>query len=428
MSGGRMARLRAAAHEAFLDVVYRRAAGHRKRAWRTLFIAVAGSAGKTTTKDLIAAALGCRSYGSKSPASHNSGRIVARTVLAVRPEHDFHVQELGASGPGTLDRGIALVRPKVAVITNIGSDHRKAFRTLEAAAAEKEKVVAAVRPSGLAVLNADDPLVMAMAARCRSRVVTYGLGPGATLRAEEVTARWPDRLRFVVVRGEERVPVQTRLCGEHWVHAVLAALATAVGLDVPLRAAVEAIGEVEPWAGRLSPVEVGGVTFIRDDFKATLWSVGPALRFLAEARASRKVAVIGTLSDYSPRASAVYTSVAREALDAADEVVFVGPQAPRSGGARNHPRSQALHEFVSLRDASDHLARSLRPGDLVLLKGSHRADHLVRLMLARRERIACWRRDCRWMKPCDRCLFLRVPEVPMLRLPSRLVRPEATGG
>jgi UDP-N-acetylmuramyl pentapeptide synthase len=224
------------------------------------------------------------------------------------------------------------------------------------------------------------------------------------------------------------VPVQTRLCGEHWVHAVLAALATAVGLDVPLQAAVEAVAEVEPWAGRLSRVEVGGVTFIRDDFKAPLWSVGPALRFLAEARAPRKVAVIGTISDYGPRASAVYTSVAREALDSADEVVFVGPQAPRAVGARNHPRGEALHQFVSPRDASDYLARSLRPGDLVLLKGSHRADHLVRLVLARQERIACWRRGCRRMKPCDQCLFLRVPELPMLGISARPVRPEATGG
>jgi UDP-N-acetylmuramyl pentapeptide synthase len=85
---------------------------------------------------------------------------------------------------------------------------------------------------------------------------------------------------------------------------VLAALATAVGLDVPLRAAAEAVGEVEPWAGRLSPVELGGVTFIRDDFKASLWSVRPALQFLSAARAPRKVVVIGTISDYSPRASA----------------------------------------------------------------------------------------------------------------------------
>lgn len=428
MSGARMARLRAAAREALMDATYRRAVRHRKQAWRTLFIAVTGSGGKTTTKDLIAAALGCRSYGSKSPASHNAGRIVARTVLAVRPEHDFHVQELGAYGPGTLDRMIALVRPKVAVITNIGSDHRKAFRTLETAAAEKGKVVAAVPPSGLTVLNADDPLVMAMAIRCRSRIISYGLAEGAGLRAEDVSARWPDRLRFVVVHGEERIPVRTRLCGEHWVHAVLAALATAVGLDVPLRAAVEAVAEVEPWAGRLSPEELGGITFIRDDFKAPLWSVGPALRFLAEARASRKVAVIGTISDYGPRASTVYTAVAREALDAADEVVFVGPQAPRSSGGRGHPRGSALHAFVSLREASDHLERTLRPGDLVLLKGSHRADHLVRLVLSRRERIACWRRGCRRMKPCDQCILLRVPELPGFRLSSRRAAPEANGG
>jgi UDP-N-acetylmuramoyl-tripeptide--D-alanyl-D-alanine ligase len=91
-----MTRFRTAARDAFVDATYRLAARHRKQAWRTLFIAVTGSAGKTTTKDLVAAALACRSYGFKSPASHNAGRIVAGTILKVRPEHDFHVQELGA--------------------------------------------------------------------------------------------------------------------------------------------------------------------------------------------------------------------------------------------------------------------------------------------------------------------------------------------
>jgi UDP-N-acetylmuramyl pentapeptide synthase len=388
-----------------------RAERHRRRVPGVTFIAVTGSAGKTTTKDLVAAVLSSRQVGSKSPGTHNSAHWVSHTVLGARRGDGFCVHELGATGPGSLDDPIALVRPRVAVVTNVGGDHRSAFRTLEATATEKAKVVTAVPRHGLAVLNADDPRVLAMAGSCRGRVLTYGLRPDADVRAESVRSSWPDRLTFTVIHGEQRVAVHTRFCGVHWIHACLAAITTGVGLGVPLPVAAAALAAVEPLPGRYQPVEAAGVTFIRDEFKASLWSVAPALEFLRDARAPRKVAVFGTISDYSGRASQVYASVARQALEAADEVLFVGPQALRAAGARTHPKGAALHAFTSPREAHRHLAATLVPGDLVLLKGSQRADHLLRLVLARRGRIGCWRSTCRRVKFCDDCLLLHLPEI-----------------
>ena len=395
-----------------LKAWYRRAARHRRRLDHVVFVGVTGSAGKTTTKDLVAAVLARRYRGSKSPGTHNAAHWVSRTVLGVRRNDGFCVQELGASGPGSLDHPIALLRPSIAVITNIGGDHRKAFRTLDATATEKGKLVAAVPVDGLAVLNADDPRVLAMAGSCRGRVLTYGLTPDAAVHAESVTSSWPDRLSFVAIHGEQRVVVHTRFCGVHWIHACLAAIATGVGFGIPLADSAAALADVEPWSGRLNPVEAGGVTFIRDECKASLWSIGPSLEFLRSARAPRKVAVIGTISDYSGRASAVYAAVARQALEVADEVIFVGPQALRCAAARAHPKGAALHAFLTARDAHKHLANTLVPGDLVLLKGSQRADHLLRLVLARKGRIACWRMACRRIKFCDECVLLRVPQLP----------------
>jgi UDP-N-acetylmuramyl pentapeptide synthase len=392
-----------------------RAARHRSRLDRVIFVGVTGSAGKTTTKDLIAAVLAARYRGSKSPGTHNAAHWVSRTVLGVRPGDGFCVQELGASGPGTLDAAVALVRPRVAVITNIGGDHRKTFRTLEATATEKVKLVAAVPADGLAVLNADDPRVMAMAASCRGRVLTYGLTPGASVHAESVTSSWPDRLEFTAIHGEQRVVVHTRFCGVHWVHACLAAITTGIGLGIPLAVAAAALADVEPWSGRLDQVEAGRVTFLRDDCKASLWSIAPSLEVLRAARAPRKVVVIGTISDYAGRASAVYATVARQALEVADEVIFAGPQARRCAAARAHPKGAALHAFTDLREAHRHLTDTLLPGDLVLLKGSQRADHLLRLVLARQRRIACWRASCGRLKFCDECLLLRVPQLPWPR-------------
>ena len=169
-----------------------RAARHRRSVAGVTFVAVTGSAGKTTTKELVAAVLGSRHLGTKSPGTHNSAHWVSHTVLGARRGDGFCVQELGATGPGSLDDAIALVRPRVAVITNVGGDHRSAFRTLEATATEKAKVVHAVPRAGLAVLNADDPRVLAMADSCRGRVLTYGLRPDAIVRAESVRSSWPD--------------------------------------------------------------------------------------------------------------------------------------------------------------------------------------------------------------------------------------------
>jgi UDP-N-acetylmuramoyl-tripeptide--D-alanyl-D-alanine ligase len=395
-----------------------RALRHRRRVAGVTFIAVTGSAGKTTTKDLIAAVLASRHRGSKSPGTHNTSHWVSHTVLGARRGDGFCVHELGATGPGSLDEPIAIVRPRVAVVTNVGGDHRSAFRTLEATAAEKAKVVHAVPRAGFAVLNADDPRVLAMAGSCRGRVLTYGLRPDATVHAESVYSSWPDRLTFTAIHGEQRVAVHTRFCGVHWIHACLAAITTGIGLGVPLPVAAAALAAVDPLPGRYQPVEANGVTFIRDEFKASLWSVAPALEFLRDARAPRKIVVLGTISDYSGRASQVYADVARRALEVADEVIFVGPQARRAGGARSHPRGAALRAFPSLQEAHRHLADTLVPGDLVLLKGSQRADHLLRLVLARRGRIACWRTGCRRVKFCDECFLLRVPEVGWTRRPS----------
>jgi UDP-N-acetylmuramyl pentapeptide synthase len=172
---------------------YWAAAAYRGLLDRTVFIGVTGSAGKTVTKELIAAVLGTRWSGHRNAASKNELRWVVRTILATRPWHSFCVVEVGASGPGSLDRPLGLLRPRIAVVTHIGDDHRSAFRTPDATAREKGKLVAALPPDGTAILNADDPRVAAMGAACAGRVITYGTTPEAAVRADGIRGAWPER-------------------------------------------------------------------------------------------------------------------------------------------------------------------------------------------------------------------------------------------
>jgi UDP-N-acetylmuramyl pentapeptide synthase len=324
--------------------------------------------------------------------------------------------EVAAWGASTMDDSLSLLRPRVGVVTNIGSDHWASYGSLDGIAAEKSKLVRCLPADGVAVLNADDPRVMGMRALSAGRVVTYGVEQDADFRAVGVSSAWPDRLSFQLVYRGERYPVCTKLCGTHWAPDILAALAAATEVGASLTDAIRAIEAVEPMRQRMRPeLHADGVTFIHDDNKAPLWSVGLALRFLREARATRRVAVIGTisdrrkLSDQKGKDDRVYRDVAMEALDSADHVVFVGELARHALRAR-HPRAPtALRAFSTIREAADHLRDCLRAGDLVLLKGSHRMDHLMRISLSRVRTVRCWRGYCARQKSCDRCMFVGVP-------------------
>ena len=314
------------------------AAIHRRRLRRVTFVGVTGSAGKTTTKELVAAALGSELRGRKTPGGGNGAAVAAKTVLRTTNRDRFCVVEVAAGPQADLPRVARLVRPQVAVVTNIGADHRKMYRTLDAVAAEKRLLVDAAGERGTAVLNADDPLVAAMAVGFAGRVVTFGCSDGAVLRARDVRCAWPEPLSFTLVCRGRSLRVATRLHGRHWLSSVLAALGVAIAMDVSLERAAEALAAVAPIPGRMDPISRAGVTFVCDDIKAPLWAMDCAFDFLAEAHAARKIAVLGTISDYSRSSTSVYPSVARRALAVAGAVVFVGPNARHALKLR--PRSR----------------------------------------------------------------------------------------
>ena len=359
-------------------IVFGLAAVYRLALNRVMFIGITGSTGKTNTKELIAAVLSSRLQGRQNLGlSYNSGNLpygVANTILRVRPWDNFFVQEVAAGKQGNeigLDRSARLLKPQMGVVTNIGSDHLSEFRTLEATAEVKGRLIAALPQHGTAVLNADDPYVMAMTKRNTCKVVTYGLGSDAMLRAIHIQCTWPERLSFTVVYNGETYPVHTQLVGTHWAPCVLAAFAVGVTMGVPLATAVEAVQSVEPVNGRLCPeFYPNEITFIRDDVKAPLWSIPPALKIMKDAKAKRKIVVIGTISDYAGNSDRKYQSVARQALDVADHVVFVGPRASKCLKARKSPQDETLQAFYSVEAAREYLNTLLQPGDVVLLKAS----------------------------------------------------------
>lgn len=362
------------ARDVLLHVGVAVARTHRRRLKNTAFVGVTGSVGKTTTKELAAAVLGTELTGTWSQANHNALANLGRTILRTRRRHGYCVLEVAAWYPGSVARIARLVQPTIAVVTRIGLDHYTAFRSREATALEKRALVDALPSDGCAVLNADDPLVIAMAEGFEGRVVSFGESPAATLRATEIRSVWPDPLTFRVHHEGRDWPVRTRLHGKHVSLAVLAALGVGVAVGVPIERALEAVEAFEPVPGRMSPVNHRGATFMRDDAKASLWSFPPVLEFLSDAHAERKLFVVGTISDYSGPGSRRYRALAEEALGVVDKIVFVGPNSRHALRARGDV-AERVHAFETLAEAREYLNGELRPGDLILLKGS-RVDKL----------------------------------------------------
>jgi UDP-N-acetylmuramoyl-tripeptide--D-alanyl-D-alanine ligase len=394
-----------------------RARLHRSRLREVAFIGITGSCGKTTAKDLAAGLLQPDLRGLSSPDDGNCGAKLVDHILRVQPSHDFCIQELGAWGPGTLDAGLELVRPDIGVVLNVRSDHLSRFRSLDHTQAEKSKVVSCLPATGVAILNADDARVWEMRRATSAAVLGFGSNPDADLQVDRVRSPWPERLSFGLRFGEDTYRVTTQLIGAHLVGSALAALGVAVAMGVPLATAIDRLALLPPTARRMSPVFLeSGATFLRDDFKATNDSMPELIRFLQAARATRKIAVVGRISDHPGRSRRVYTLFASAAAEVVDVLIFVGERPESLWGRHRRRTPDFLAEFKSasadvqlfetVREASAYLRAELRPGDLVLLKGSGVSDHLERILLQHYAEVRCWRAQCGRTIACDACDLL----------------------
>lgn len=373
---------------------------------RTQFIGITGSGGKTTTKELLLGIMSHKQVGIANPASLNVLPEIAKTILRVRPSHDFCITELTEDRPGVMEDILTLLRPSIAIVTVVRDDHLTAYDSREALTREMAKLVAALPSTGTAVLNADDEEVLTMAAGCKSQIITYGTNSKADLRAEGVSSVWPDRLQMTLVHGSERVRLETQLCGTHWLPSVLGAVGGGLAASLTFKECAAGIAQVEPFEGRMQPVNMSdGVTFIRDDFKAPLWTLDACFDFMKAARAKRKIVVIGVLSDFGAGtgASKKYAAAAALAQAVADLTIVIGPWASSALKARANDNNHSLRVFNRVRDAAALLNTIAAEGDLILLKGTNKQDHLQRIILARTNSIACWRDDCQRNDFCNQC-------------------------
>ncbi|MBZ5601914.1 MAG: hypothetical protein LAO79_06380 [Acidobacteriia bacterium] len=381
----------------------------RRLMFRTTFIAITGSVGKTTAKECIAAMLAAHAPIVKTFDTQNGRFFVARAILRVRPGHRFAVIEVATNRPGGLWSEARLVNPDLALILSVAQTHSNNFNSLEEIAQEKARMLDALRPGGTAVLNGDDPRVLAMAKGARKKVRIAGSSPQFDVWADEISSIWPDRLSFRVHCGSESRRVRTRLVGEHWLGTALASLAIALECGVSLEAAATALETAPPYRARLEPVELpSGAIMLRDDFNDELSTLAPALRVLEQAIAARRILVMSGALDPKSKTKGKLMDAGRLVVHSADLVVFVGEDAMHHAecAAAAGLENAAMRAFPSLPDAAKFLNDELRNGDLVLLRGLL-MDHIQRLLFAQFGSVGCWKPTCAKQCLCDHCPELR---------------------
>jgi UDP-N-acetylmuramoyl-tripeptide--D-alanyl-D-alanine ligase len=343
-------------------------------------VAITGSSGKTSTKDLLAQVLAQRGPTVAAQGSYNSEVGVPLTVLQIEPETRFLVVEMGSRGAGHLTYLTEIAPPDIAVVLNVGSAHLAEFGSREGVAAAKSELVQALSPQGTAVLNVDDPAVAAMAGLTAARCVFVGRGEQAVVRAESITLDSRARASFELVSAlpdsAGRASVSLQLHGEHHVDNAVAVAAVALCCGLSLDQTAQALGTAAAasrW--RMEVVErADGVTVVNDAYNANPESMQAALRALVTmARRQRSWAVLGEMRELGPTSAQEHAALGRLVAELGVTrlvVVGEGARAAYDAALEQTGWGEAPVFVPDIAAAYAVLQDQLTGGDVVLLKSS----------------------------------------------------------
>jgi len=350
------------------------AAGYR-RTWDGPVVAITGSNGKTTTKEMCAAILAVRAPCLKTEGNLNNNFGLPLTLLRHDDTHRAAVVEIGMNHAGEIAPLAAIARPTVGVITNAGTAHIEHLGSQDAIAAEKGALFEALGEDGVAVANADDARVVAQLARTKARPLTFGRRANADVRAEREASLGARGSAFELIAPEGRAAVRVGGIGKVLVINALAAAAGAIAAGATLEQVATGLDRYRPPHGRLEPLALAGDgVLLNDTYNANPQSMEIALRSLAELKGARRgIAVIGDMGELGETAAAAHRATGRLAAELGLDFVFaLGRFAgaildgAREGGlARDRGVEGRDHGDVAAR-----VAAVLRDGDWVLVKGS----------------------------------------------------------
>ena len=358
-----------------------------RKLWGKPLIAVTGSAGKTTTKEAIAQVLSARFRVLKSEGNFNNHFGLPLMLLKLEPEYDVAVIEMGMSHAGEIRALAKIAQPEIGVVTNVAAVHLEFFDSLAGIARAKYELIESLPLSGTAVLNADDEYVSQFGRGFKGKVVQYGLGATADVRAENIRSKGTEGTEFDVVTGTSREHATLPLVGEHNVLNALAAVAVGVERGLKPAEAAAALATLTPADKRGQVLQVGNITVINDCYNSNPKALEAMVDALAAMNARRRIVVAGEMLELGPAGEEMH----RRAGDHISEKkidVLIGVRGLAQAMVGAAAQAGARAEFVvSSEDAGEWLAREARDGDVILLKASRgvKLERALETWMARRD-------------------------------------------
>jgi UDP-N-acetylmuramoyl-tripeptide--D-alanyl-D-alanine ligase len=338
-------------------------------------VGVTGSAGKTTTKEMLRLALSGAGEVAASSASYNNHWGVPLSLARMSREADFGVFEIGMNHFGEIRALVAQVRPHVAIITTIAPAHLEYFGTLEAIADAKSEIFEGIVPGGAALLPADNPQSARLIAHARQagveRVLTFGMQAGADARLVTSDTRGEAQDVVVDIRGKQ-IRFRLGAVGGHIATNALAAILAATEMGIEATAAATALARFTPLRGRGARFTAGGIEVIDESYNANPASMAAALTLLGSAQPAargRRIAVLGDMLELGTQGTALHRGLAKEIAAARADLVFLcGPQ--MSALWEVLPQTHRGAYAPTSAELVPQLADAVHEGDVILVKGS----------------------------------------------------------
>jgi len=334
--------------------------------------AVTGSNGKTTTKELIAAILQTRGPALKTHGNLNNEIGVPLTLFGLEPRHVAAIIELGMNHPGEIGRMTDMVRPDAGLITIVQPAHLEGVGSIEGVALAKGELFGGLGPKATAVVNLDDARVAAQAARAAGPKLTFGRDPKADVHLGSIAAQGRDGLSLSLRALGRTVEVALRLVGDHNAMNATGALAMGLALGYSLDECVRGLETAQAHARRLEIIDgANDVTVIDDCYNANPASMQAALHTLtALSSQGRPVAVLGDMLELGAEEARAHVELGVAASDAAQLLAFFGPRSRAGWLQASRKLGEAARHFDDVNALNAWLKQALRPGDVVLVKGS----------------------------------------------------------
>lgn len=346
-------------------------AAYHKAKYKIPTVAVTGSVGKTTTKDMISGVMETTYKTLKTQGNFNNEIGVPITVLSQEKDHEAAVIEMGMSAFGEIERLASIVRPDIAVITNIGMSHIENLGSREGIFKAKMEVTKLFDEKNVLIVNGDDDYLSTLE-NDTYRIVFYGINNDKnSVYAEDIQNFGVKGIRFTACVDGEKYQIEVNVAGEHNIYNALAAICVGRELKIPMEKIIEGIRGFKLTKMRMSVSEINGMTVINDCYNASPDSVNAALRVLKSMKSRRRVAVLGDILEMGDYAKDAHYDLGKSVVDCgADMLIAVGSNAKYMAQGAKDSKMQNVIWFENTDEANEHVSGILEKGDAVLIKAS----------------------------------------------------------